>query len=143
MPTDPSRGPEHGYVAHLNLVLPGHSPQTVAGVDVWQTHHFDVHGTEDRVYVDFSDGLPLLPDDIRLDGHDGWAGETIDVANNSFLGMLGSAFKVRATPADAAYFYDNALPASIPFPGNDAIADAVRCHGCQPSSRRSGLAFQK
>jgi hypothetical protein len=125
-PLDPARGPEHGYAAYLNLVLPGHSeqsgtlPGTDTEVDLWQTHHFDVHGTEDGAY----------------DASDGWAGETIDVANNSFLEVKGTAFKVRGTPANAADFHDNALPLSVPYPG-DAV-DAAVLHA---SAQFGGLSY--
>ena len=95
-PLDPSRGPEHGYAAYLNLVLDGHAAQKKGGVDLWQTHHFDVHGLE-------NDGL-------GRDSYDGWAGETIDVAYNSLLCIKGTAFNVRGTPANAAYFRHNVVP---------------------------------
>jgi hypothetical protein len=96
-PLDPTRGPEHGYAAYLNLVLDGHAAQKVGGVDLWQTHHFDVHGLENDLLG------------IR-DAYDGWAGETIDVAYNSFLCIKGTAFNVRGTPANAAYFRHNVTP---------------------------------
>jgi hypothetical protein len=101
-PLDPDRGPEHGYAAYLNLVLDGHSSQTaVGGTITWQTHHFDVHGTESNW--------------LGVDYYDGWAGETIDVANNSFLNVKGTAFNVRGTPASAAYFRNNVVPALLPL----------------------------
>lgn len=100
-PLDPSRGPEHGYAAYLNLVLDGHAEQKLVGVDLWQTHHFDVHGLENDLlgFRDYDDG---------------WAGETIDVAYNSFLCIKGTAFNVRGTPANAAYFRHNVTPAPPP-----------------------------
>jgi hypothetical protein len=103
-PLDPSRGPEHGYAAYLNLVLDGHASQTaVEGVITWQTHHFDVHGTEE--------------DWLGVDYYDGWAGETIDVARNSFLSVKGTAFNVRGTPASGAFFHNNVTPALVPLNG--------------------------
>ena len=103
-PLDPNRGPEHGYAAYLNLVLDGHSSQTAVGeVITWQTHHFDVHGTESNW--------------LGVDYYDGWAGETIDVTRNSFLRVKGTAFNVRGTPANAAYFRQNVIPALRPLNG--------------------------
>ena len=96
---DSSYGPMHGYAAYFNLVLPGHEEQ-VAGPITWQTHTFDVHGSEDGF--------------LGTDYYDGWAGETMDVANNSFLGIQGSAFNVRGTPSDEARFHHNVTPALIP-----------------------------
>jgi hypothetical protein len=102
---DPDRGPEHGYAAYLNLVLDGHSAQNaVEGVISWQTHHFDVHGTEE--------------DWLGVDYYDGWAGETFDVADNSFLAVKGTAFNLRGTPASAALFRNNVTPWYVLLNGN-------------------------
>ena len=94
--------PEHGFRAYHNLVLPGHSKQD-AGPIHWQTHHFDVHGFESNW--------------LGVDYYDGWAGERFDVARNSFLGIKGTAFNVRGTPADEARFRFNVTPALLPIPG--------------------------
>jgi hypothetical protein len=103
---DSSYGPMHGYAAYFNLVLPGHEEQ-VAGPITWQTHTFDVHGSEDGF--------------LGTDYYDGWAGETIDIANNSFLGIQGSAFNVRGTPSDEARFHHNVTPWLRPMPGGSVL----------------------
>ncbi len=105
---DSSYGPMHGYAAYFNLVLPGHEEQ-VAGPITWQTHAFDVHGSEHSW--------------IGTDFYDGWAGETIDVANNSFLGIKGSAFNVRGTPAVEARFHHNVTPPLVAMQ-NDFVMGA-------------------
>jgi hypothetical protein len=94
---DPSYGPQKGYLAYLNLVLPGHSPiEYVGGAVDHQTHNFDVHGTED--------------DWKGVDKYDGWAGEFFDIADNSFLGVRGTVFNIRGTPSAGAYFHHNVAP---------------------------------
>lgn len=98
----PGYGPQHGCRAYLSLVLPGHSAKTYAYLYDHYTHHFDVHGTEE--------------DWRTVDYYDGWAGEFFDVADDSFLGVLGTAFNVRGTPAIAALFHHDVLPAMRQHP---------------------------
>lgn len=97
-------GPETGYRARLNLVLPGHARQCRGWgcVISWQTHHFDVHGTKNGgIGSWFSDTLY----------NDGWAGEFIEVTGNAFLTTKGLPFKVRGTPSGKAVFRDNVVVA--------------------------------
>ena len=99
---DADYGPTHGYLAYRNLVLPGHADQEyVAGIVDRQTHHFDVHGSESNW--------------LGVDYYDGWAGEFFDVADNSFLGIKGTAFNVRGTPSNSALFHHNVTPLPTPL----------------------------
>jgi hypothetical protein len=105
---DPSYGPEQGYLAYLNVILPGHSDiDYVGGAIEHDTHHMDVHGTESNWY--------------GLDYYDGWAGEFFEVADNSFLDVEGTAFNVRGTPSAWAIFHDNITPLPVPTPGSNQI----------------------
>ena len=133
---DYSYGPMHGYAAYFNLVLPGHSSQVwtklspVVAPITWQTHTFDVHGNEDSW--------------IGTDYYDGWAGETMDIANNSFLGIQGSAFNVRGTPSNEARFHHNVTPfndwtANSPASGADGGVSFYGWMSVQDSSDRDNI----
>ncbi|HEY7500439.1 MAG TPA: VCBS repeat-containing protein [Vicinamibacterales bacterium] len=84
--------PYTGYIARYNYVLEGGYTQ---GTFAYWNQHFDVHG---------SDG-----------GYGGVAGETFDIAFNTFrgdqhyYGETRPAFMLRGTPTNGAFFHDNVL----------------------------------
>lgn len=104
----PGYGPQHGYLAYLNVVLPGHSDQEYVG-GIWeqQTHNFDVHGSESNW--------------LGVDYYDGWAGEFFDIANNSFLDAKGTLFNIRGTPSSSALFHHNVTPPLQLVPGTGTV----------------------
>ena len=87
-----------GYTARLNLVLQGggyHCWEIVQGI-CWNTHDFDVHGTENCAFQgEYSCGQ---------------AGEHFEFTQNAFQSIDGYAIKVRGDPTDSALAANNVFP---------------------------------
>ncbi|MCP4961351.1 MAG: hypothetical protein GY925_19065 [Actinomycetia bacterium] len=102
-------GPQTGYRASLNLVLPGHTPYT-SWTGFWKYHdqNFDVHGTGHC-----GPKAWFGSDSVYNCGH---AGEFFKVDRNSFLTTKGASLHVRGTPSGKLVFEDNVLVTDPPAP---------------------------
>jgi hypothetical protein len=110
--------PGTSYTARFNLVLKG------GGVHgrPWNrlTQQFDVHGDSDcalenpDIPLEFP-GIDIKDWAVRNCGN---AGSEFVFANNAFQYTIDRAIKIRGTPTEAAYIYDNVFP-------HRALSDAV------------------
>ncbi len=110
--------PPSGYVATGNLILKGggeHVNHTTPVGIPWQTHQFDVHGTENCNYVPHSCGT---------------AGSFFVMTHNTFQYWSGSAIKIRGVPT-----YNIEIGANV-FP-HEGESDAIEL---QQSSNRISIA---
>ncbi len=108
-----------GYLAYRNLVLPHGGVNAVTlGIES-HTHIFDMHG-RDTCY-DFT-------------YYCGPAGESMDIAYNTFLYTNGTDFKLRGTPSASAVVQHNvfatstqfnSLPGGLPIIDNAAMVQTV------------------
>ncbi|MBL8300964.1 MAG: VCBS repeat-containing protein [Rhodanobacteraceae bacterium] len=103
-----------GYTARNNLVLRGGGyHQNEATGKVWQTHQFDMHGTESCIEIHLSFGIfgSIEIAELYHSGC-GQAGRNLLYVNNAFQYRTGTAIKLRGRSYLSSVMLENVFPRS-------------------------------